>query len=577
MKNNKFYNFRWKILIGMLMVAVIPMLIGYILMLQVFHLSYEKNFNGEAESTLAATEEAMDSAFLNIYEGIDKLCSNEAVHNYFGRNLEDDRYEVVRQVYMVNSKCNGYANFSLYDVAGNRLMTGINNRYIKDQLPLDWGILYEASKDITKCIVRNAHIYNEKEEYLRAAKAVTDESDHILGYVVAVVLSSNFNEILQGIGIENQGVIYIVDDFYETVYCSQQLYNGNEQRMVRKHIKELEKADNTRFKSYNSTNGEYRYYETFNERCQLHIYYQQHIATLNAMKNKLVTIAIISEIVTLVFCLVLSGYFSDYIYRPIKKLKKAMKEVKKGNYRVKLEEDSEDELGELSRQFNKMSEALDYKMSELVLRERELSETQIKMLQAQLNPHFLYNTLDTMKWIGKVNHLPEVVTLSTGLAKIFRMSISSGQMITLSDELNLVEAYVEIQKIRFADKFEFLIDIPKDLKECMVPKMILQPLVENAILHGLKECDHGMVMIQGYETGEQHLKLIVKDDGKGISKKDLDQIKQKSGIGIYNVDTTIKLRYGQQYGLTVDSQEGNGTNISILLPILQEDSCEKRF
>lgn len=573
MKHRKFYTFRRKILTGMLLVATIPMLIGYIMMLQVFNLSYRKNFIEEAESTLSATEEALDSAFLHIYKGMDTLCSSVTIQNYFGIQQEEYSYLAFRQLYAVNSQCGSYANFTLYDKSGNRKNSVAINKYIKDRLPLDWGVLYEAARSIGVCIVRNARIYHPKEEYLRVARAITNQEGEILGYAVATILKENFNEMLKGIGMEKQGVIYAVDDFYETVYCSAQSYEENELRAVRNHMMNLEAEEKTGIKSYSSMNGLYSYYELFVGDCRLHIYYQQPIASLNSMKNNLVTIAMVSGMVTLMFCLGLSGYFSNYIYRPVKRIQKAMKEIKKGNYQVKVDVDSQDELGELANQFNHMSEALDDNMTQLVVRERELSEAQIKMMQAQLNPHFLYNTLDTMKWIGKANHLPEVVTLSAGLAQILRMSISAGQMIHLSEELSLVEAYVEIQKIRFSDKFDYLVDVAEHLRESMVPKLMLQPMVENSILHGFEDRDHGMVMIQGYETGEHHLKLIVKDDGKGISPDKLNQIKEKSGIGIHNVDAMIQLRYGQQYGVTVESEEGIGTTVSILLPILKEENA----
>lgn len=593
MKQKRKYTFRHKIFCGMLLVAIIPMLIGYILMLQVFHISYRKNFNEEAEATLSAAEGALEFAFSHVYEGMNELSDNDIIKSYFSEQGDDYTYQAFRQLYAINSQHCAYATFSLYDKEGIKKNSVINNQYIKDKLPLDWGVLYEATKNPGSCIVRNARIYDgeDKEEYLRAAVTILNDDQEVLGYVVATVLKENFDEMLLGVGIEKQGVIYADDDYYETVYYSSKTYDEKEFRIIRNHMMDLPADSKTGLKSYYNSNMTYCYYEYYVETCLLHIYYQQPVASLNAMRHNIMTIAVVSGLLTLLFCLMLSGYFSNYFYRPIKRIQEAIAEIKKGNYQVKIAVDSDDELGELSDRFNRMSEALETNMNQLVLRERELSETQIHLMQAQLNPHFLYNTLDTMKWIGKANRIPEVVTLSTGLAQILRMSISSGQMIHLSEELSLVEAYVEIQKIRFSDKFEFMIDVPEALQCCLVPKLILQPMVENSILHGFAESEHGTVFIQGYETKEQQLMLQIIDDGKGMSEKELSRVnhslsgfadgedddeesreKSKRNIGIYNVNAVIGLRFGRQYGVHVESEEGRGTTITIMLPLRKEET-----
>ena len=399
------------------------------------------------------------------------------------------------------------------------------------------------------------------------------------------------DDILLGINKDKQGVLYAVDDYYEIVYYSSKTYDETKFRNIRNTMMDLEPNSKTNLRSYTNYNNTYRYYETYIDCCNLHIYYQQPIASLFEMKNNIISIIVVFGALTFLLCMLLSVSLSNYFYQPLKRIKNAITEIKKGNYNFKVDVESQDEFGELSKQFNSMSVTIQENMQQSVLRERELSETQIQMMQAQLNPHFLFNTLDTLKWIGKANDLPEIVTLSAGLAHILRMSISEGQMIHLSDEISLVEAYVDVQKIRFSDMFELIVDLPKEYENFLVPKLFLQPLVENSILHGFAECERGMVLIQGNINEENQLKIQVKDDGKGMSPEELIQMnlssldkirdvskeanihkKSRRSIGLYNVNAMIKLRFGNEYGLHVQSTEGIGTTITILLPILKEET-----
>ena len=187
----------------------------------------------------------------------------------------------------------------------------------------------------------------------------------------------------------------------------------------------------------------------------------------------------------------------------------------------------------------------------------------------------LYNTLDTIKWVAKAHHVQELATLASGLARILRTSISEAQFISLSEEVSLVCAYMDIQKIRFDGNFSYDVELPLELEECMVPKMIIQPIVENAIIHGLKERENGHIFLNIYEE-EETLFIEVYDDGCGMDETILGLLKKrnreelKGHIGFYNVDTIIRLHYGTQYGLYAENQEQGGARVRITLPIIRE-------
>ena len=199
-------------------------------------------------------------------------------------------------------------------------------------------------------------------------------------------------------------------------------------------------------------------------------------------------------------------------------------------------------------------------------------KAEFKALQSQVNPHFLYNTLDTMKWVAKANHIPEIATLAAKLAKILRTSISSAQFITLREEMTLVESYAKIQKIRFNGKFDFCYEIAPETEEILVPKLIVQPIVENAVIHGLADADEGHIFVRAY-LERKELVIEVSDDGCGISDEVIrrlgnrDKEQENGHIGFYNVDTIIRLYYGKDYGLRAERLAAGGTKVTIRIPV----------
>ena len=255
-------------------------------------------------------------------------------------------------------------------------------------------------------------------------------------------------------------------------------------------------------------------------------------------------------------------------------LDKAMAKVKKGDLSIRIRTNRQDELGRLTESFNQMTGDLQKYLDDTVQKQKDLNKTTLKLYQTQLNPHFLYNTLDSIKWNARINQVPEIAVLAENLAVILRKSISSRPFITLREELETIESYVEIQKIRFTGRFLYETEIPDQLEDCMVPKMILQPLVENAIIHGLDGCGHGYICIYAFQK-EGILNISVTDDGCGMSREMEDWInsdapaKRDGHLGLYNVINILKIYYGQEYGVKAAVTE-DGTTITLRLPVQKE-------
>ena len=244
------------------------------------------------------------------------------------------------------------------------------------------------------------------------------------------------------------------------------------------------------------------------------------------------------------------------------------------NLNVQLDNRRIDEMGQLSGRFNRMAQRLRQNLKDSLRQQRELNEAQIRMMQAQLNPHFLYNTLDTIKWMGKIHQAPEIATISADLADILRSSISADELVPLRQELRLVERYVEIQNIRFSGAFALTVEVDEPLRDVPVPKLMLQPLVENAILHGFRDRSGGEIRISAYRA-EEDLILTVRDNGCGVPEEVLAQYRDGAPrpgghFGLHNVDAILRIRYGPDRGVRFVPVQGEGACIRITLPVFRK-------
>jgi len=261
-----------------------------------------------------------------------------------------------------------------------------------------------------------------------------------------------------------------------------------------------------------------------------------------------------------------------------------MKEAEEGNLGVRFEGRQEDEIGFLGKSFNTMIEEVQ-KLIDMVYHEQQSKrEAELKILQEQIKPHFLYNTLDTIQWMAQEHGAEDIVEVVGALTKLFRIGLSRGkEMIPLGDELEHVRSYLIIQKARYEGKFDFSVRTEDGALSCMVLKLTLQPLVENAIYHGVKERrGHGTISVEALRQ-DGMLVMRVRDDGVGMSPEKLAQVRAalttayphgngSSGYGIHNVHERIQLSFGSRFGLRFESAPGRGTLVEVLHPLVTTEA-----
>ncbi len=288
-------------------------------------------------------------------------------------------------------------------------------------------------------------------------------------------------------------------------------------------------------------------------------------------------------LLTIILIFVANQFVSYLIGNPIKKLDDSVKDLEYGKLDLNIYIGGSYEIRHLGRTITSMVRRLHELMDEVVIEQEKKRKSEFDALQAQINPHFLYNTLDSIVWMVESERYQEAIFMVTALANLFRISLSKGKnIISIREEIEHAQNYLYIQKIRYKNRFQVDIDIDPEIHECSTIKLIVQPLLENAIYHGVEYMDgEGEIKVRGYlKDGEVY--IDVTDNGLGIPEEALDYVltdekrehKKGSGIGLSNVHQRIQLYFGKAYGLEIESILDEGTTIHIHLPNIPYEKTE---
>lgn len=271
----------------------------------------------------------------------------------------------------------------------------------------------------------------------------------------------------------------------------------------------------------------------------------------------------------------ISSIISREITKPIRSLRDSMRKVQNGQFDTHVEVITENEIGSLGRSFNLMTSEIQALMEQNVYEQKQKRKSELKALQAQINPHFLYNTLDSIIWMSEAGENDEVVEMTSALARLLRQSISNDQEeVELEKEIEYVKNYLTIQKMRYKDKLEFFIYVDPRVAHVPIIKLVLQPLVENAIYHGIKYKEtKGNLKIYARPV-DGRVEIVVADDGIGMDEDVMEHIfdehrkeQKRNGVGVPNVQKRLKLQYGSEYGIRYESVKGAGTKAVITIPV----------
>ena len=313
---------------------------------------------------------------------------------------------------------------------------------------------------------------------------------------------------------------------------------------------------------------EYIYYEIQ--------YIQQEREEYRTFFTTMVTVSIAAFALIIVLSIIVSYYIPQSITRPIRKISEVTDQVAKGNLSVRSGVKAGAEVKVLSDSVNSMIDKIDELVEQVKTEQIRLRKAEFELLHAQINPHFLYNTLDTIVWLAEAGEEKQVVSMVESLSEFFRASLNQGKDIVLiEEEIKHVRSYLEIQQVRYQDIMEYEIDVPEELDNYLIPKITIQPLVENALYHGIKnKRGLGKIKISGHKC-DDYFVLKVEDNGIGMTPQRLEQVcsaielkipSEQDIYGLYNVNERIRLNFGEEYGITIKSEHMEGTSVAIKLP-----------
>lgn len=548
-------SFKNRIFITVLLVTLVPMLLCDVFIMQISMRRSGDMLYAQAQSELDTAAGIIDSA-LDTVDGVTaKLAGSSVIRGALHRGRESDL--LYQLMYRETENLNGFASIDVYDSDGARIYAGSLDSEA-GSLPVYWGVLRAARECEGQTMQANGA------DGLVIARAVYGSDGEVSGYVLVRIPQGGFGALLGG-SFGEQNDVFLLDGTWRQIYCSDSIRADETISSLRAQL----------LSGAALGGGDYNVYLRQSPDTGFTLALRQpKVYTREVMATVYSTCAAMG-ILCLLLGLLCAWLLSRYLSKPVNELDEAMKRVEKGDYAAELSSDREDEMGRLTASFNRMTREYRQNLERSVQRERELNETELSMMQAQLNPHFLYNTLDSIKWLGVTNGVPQVAAVASGLAVLLRAGISGDRLITLERELELLEKYLDIQSLRFEDRFAWEIDVDERFQHCIVPKLILQPLVENSIIHGVANMDDGYIKLSAREKSGT-LILSVQDNGVGIPQDVLDWLNDPDRdvpgghLGLKNVDRIVRLYYGGDYGISAYSAAGEGSLVELRLPMNKE-------
>ncbi|GAA0807332.1 sensor histidine kinase [Faecalicatena orotica] len=440
---------------------------------------------------------------------------------------------------------------------------------VRDQ---DWYKAALEAKDGTA--ISSSHVQNAiKSSYkwvITLSKALINYNNAQNEGVFFVDLNyTSISELCNNNNIGNKGYIFILDEDGNIIYHPKQqlMYGG----LITENVDDIMACKENYFNT-----GDKIYTISKSDKTGWTVVGAANTSELLKNNKQAQMMYLLVAAVLLLGVILISSIIAREITRPIRQLRDSMSMVEEGQFdKANVAVTAKNEIGSLSKSFNVMTERIHTLMEQNVYEQKQKRKNEMKALQAQINPHFLYNTLDSIIWMSEAGQNEEVVLMTSALAKLLRQSISNDrEQVTVAEEIEYVRSYLTIQKMRYKDKLEYSIEVSPEINHIMIIKFALQPLVENAIYHGLKYKEtKGNLNIRGYERGDKAY-ITIADDGVGMDEDVLEHIfdetmkeHKSNGVGVPNVQKRLQLYYGPEYGISYISRKGVGTVATVTVPL----------
>ena len=512
------------------------------------------------------------------------ISSNEDVQDYlFDEKIDNEgRYRILNQLQTILDSRSDIRNVGIISKNG-RMLINDGSKSVNQDLDLNTQEWYATALEKPNGpILTSSHVQHiisgERPWVITLSRGIRDRSGsgEKEGVFFIDLNYSAISGLCDQSTVGTKGYAFILDAKGNIVYHpqQQQLYN----ELQTENISLIMDTDEDTVLTGTGNDGKL-YSISRSEKTGWTVVDCTNVKELLSKSRQAQSVYVLTAIILVIVALLFSRFMARSITLPIQKLRDSMKKVQEGDFSVSdVVVDSKNEIGSLTKSFDVMTHRIHELMEQNVHEQEEKRKSELKALQSQINPHFLYNTLDSIIWMAEGKKNEEVVLMTASLARLLRQSISNeDEVVPIANEVEYARGYLTIQKMRYKDKLEFQIDVDSSILYIPLIKLVLQPIIENAIYHGLKYKESkGLLIVKGFmKDGNAVLQVI--DDGVGMDEETLAHIYDKhkvnyhsNGVGVYNVQKRLKLYYGEDYGITYTSELGKGTTATITIPGRQE-------
>ena len=512
------------------------------------------------------------------------ISSNEDVQDYlFDEKIDNEgRYRILNQLQTILDSRSDIRNVGIISKNG-RMLINDGSKSVNQDLDLNTQEWYATALEKPNGpILTSSHVQHiisgERPWVITLSRGIRDRSGsgEKEGVFFIDLNYSAISELCDQSTVGTKGYAFILDAKGNIVYHpqQQQLYN----ELQTENISLIMDTDEDTVLTGTGNDGKL-YSISRSEKTGWTVVDCTNVKELLSKSRQAQSVYVLTAIILVIVALLFSRFMARSITLPIQKLRDSMKKVQEGDFSVSdVVVDSKNEIGSLTKSFDVMTHRIHELMEQNVHEQEEKRKSELKALQSQINPHFLYNTLDSIIWMAEGKKNEEVVLMTASLARLLRQSISNeDEVVPIANEVEYARGYLTIQKMRYKDKLEFQIEVDSSILYIPLIKLVLQPIIENAIYHGLKYKESkGLLIVKGFmKDGNAVLQVI--DDGVGMDEETLAHIYHKhkvnyhsNGVGVYNVQKRLKLYYGEDYGITYTSELGKGTTATITIPGRQE-------
>ena len=512
------------------------------------------------------------------------ISSNEDVQDYlFDEKIDNEgRYRILNQFQTILDSRSDIRNVGIISKNG-RMLINDGSKSVNQDLDLNTQEWYATALEKPNGpILTSSHVQHiisgERPWVITLSRGIRDRSGsgEKEGVFFIDLNYSAISGLCDQSTVGTKGYAFILDAKGNIVYHpqQQQLYN----ELQTENISLIMDTDEDTVLTGTGNDGKL-YSISRSEKTGWTVVDCTNVKELLSKSRQAQSVYVLTAIILVIVALLFSRFMARSITLPIQKLRDSMKKVQEGDFSVSdVVVDSKNEIGSLTKSFDVMTHRIHELMEQNVHEQEEKRKSELKALQSQINPHFLYNTLDSIIWMAEGKKNEEVVIMTASLARLLRQSISNeDEVVPIANEVEYARGYLTIQKMRYKDKLEFQIEVDSSILYIPLIKLVLQPIIENAIYHGLKYKESkGLLIVKGFmKDGNAVLQVI--DDGVGMDEETLAHIYDKhkvnyhsNGVGVYNVQKRLKLYYGEDYGITYTSELGKGTTATITIPGRQE-------